>query len=87
MRLSVPIVPSNGRIHGGSVPNPFDDPSDVFLVLVNGEGQYSLWPTRVAIPSGWTQAKGKSSRDACLAHIDEHWTDMRPRSLAKTHRL
>ena len=26
------------------MPNPFDDPSAKFFVLVNQEGQHSLWP-------------------------------------------
>lgn len=25
--------------------NPFEDPEGTYLVLVNDEGQYSLWPS------------------------------------------
>ena len=32
--------------------NPFDDPNGTFLVLVNGENQYSLWPSFVEVPAG-----------------------------------
>jgi MbtH protein len=64
--------------------SPFDDPAGMFVVLVNGEGQYSLWPAFADIPPGWDLAKVASSRDDCLAHIEEHWTDMRPKSLAAT---
>jgi uncharacterized protein YbdZ (MbtH family) len=61
--------------------NPFDDPDGTFLVLVNAEGQYSLWPEFADVPSGWTAAFGPGSRNGCLAHITENWTDLRPRSL------
>ncbi|GGZ50246.1 protein mbtH [Streptomyces inusitatus] len=62
--------------------NPFEDPDGTYLVLVNDEGQYSLWPSFVEVPAGWRIAHGEDSREACLAHIEEHWTDMRPKSLA-----
>ncbi|MFF4691818.1 MbtH family protein [Streptomyces sp. NPDC003233] len=61
--------------------NPFDDNEAVFSVLVNGEGQYSLWPVFADIPEGWTAEITEGSREACLAYIEEHWTDMRPKSL------
>lgn len=61
--------------------NPFDDTDARFLVLVNDEGQHSLWPVFVDSPAGWTAAFGEDSRDACLAYIEENWTDMRPKSL------
>jgi uncharacterized protein YbdZ (MbtH family) len=61
--------------------NPFDDETGNFLVLVNDEDQYSLWPTFVDIPGGWQQVFGAAGRAECLAYVEEHWTDMRPRSL------
>ncbi|MEU4080939.1 MbtH family protein [Streptomyces venezuelae] len=63
------------------MPNPFDDQNGTFLVLVNDEEQYSLWPAFARTPEGWTVALGESSHDAALAYVEEHWTDMRPRSL------
>ncbi|WP_030171572.1 MbtH family protein [Spirillospora albida] len=63
--------------------NPFEDPDGRFLVLVNAEGQHSLWPSFAEVPAGWDTAFGEDSRDACLAYIEENWTDMRPRSLAE----
>jgi MbtH protein len=62
--------------------NPFDDEDGTFYALVNDEGQYSLWPTFVPVPAGWTVTHGPGARQECLDHIEEHWTDMRPRSLA-----
>lgn len=68
------------------MPNPFDDPDGVFLVLDNEEGQHSLWPAAIAVPAGWRRILGPTGRQACLDHIDEHWNDLRPRSLAALER-
>ena len=61
--------------------NPFDDHEGVFYVLVNEEGQHSLWPHFAPVPAGWEIVHGEDSRDACLEYIETHWTDMRPKSL------
>lgn len=61
--------------------NPFDDENGEFLVLVNHEAQYSLWPTFREIPAGWNQVGPKGKRRECLDWIEANWTDMRPRSL------
>ncbi|RSS94177.1 MbtH family protein [Streptomyces sp. WAC02707] len=63
--------------------NPFDDTDGRFLVLVNDEGQHSLWPSFARVPGGWTTAFGEESRDACLAYVEANWTDLRPRSLVR----
>lgn len=63
--------------------NPFEDPEGSYYVLVNEEGQHSLWPSFVDVPEGWTIAHGTDSRDACLEYVEQHWTDMRPKSLAR----
>ncbi|MGQ0679410.1 MAG: MbtH family protein [Actinomycetota bacterium] len=61
--------------------NPFEDPEATYLALINYEGQYSLWPTFIDVPSGWNVAHPADTREACLDYINEHWTDMRPKSL------
>lgn len=61
--------------------NPFDDANGVFRVLMNDEGQYSLWPNFAVIPAGWDSVSGPDSRQACLDYIESRWLDMRPRSL------
>ncbi|MFJ1749634.1 MbtH family protein [Streptomyces sp. NPDC088116] len=63
--------------------NPFDDPDAEFLVLVNHEGQHSLWPGFAEVPDGWDVAHGRDTREACLGYIEENWTDMRPKSLVE----
>ncbi|MGW2085008.1 MbtH family protein [Streptomyces sp. NPDC001880] len=62
--------------------NPFDDPEGRFLVLVNHEGQHSLWPSFAEVPGGWTAVLAENTREACLDYIEANWTDLRPRSLA-----
>jgi len=64
--------------------NPFDDEDGRFLVLVNAEEQYSLWPTFAEVPAGWRTVFGGpdgSDRDSALRYVEENWTDMRPLSL------
>ncbi len=64
--------------------NPFDDENGRFVVLVNDEEQYSLWPTFAAVPTGWTVRFGGpdgTDRVDALGWVDENWTDMRPKSL------
>ncbi|MFC1421424.1 MbtH family protein [Streptacidiphilus cavernicola] len=61
--------------------NPFEDDSAQYQVLVNGEGQHSLWPSFLDVPAGWTVAHAHAARQECLAYIEQHWTDLRPLSL------
>lgn len=61
--------------------NPFDDDNGTFLVVINDEGQHSLWPDFAEIPAGWRKTFGPEKRQACLDHIEQTWTDMRPNSL------
>jgi MbtH protein len=55
-----------------------------FNVVVNGEGQYSIWPAFNDLPAGWFDATFSGSKEQCLAHIKEVWTDLRPKSLRET---
>ncbi|MFH8516601.1 MbtH family protein [Streptomyces gelaticus] len=62
---------------------PFDDEEGVYLVLVNGENQHSLWPAFCRVPAGWTVVHGKDTRKSCLEYVSAHWKDMRPAGLVK----
>ena len=55
----------------------------LYLVVVNHEEQYSLWPANRELPLGWREAGKKGLKAECLAYIEEVWTDMRPLSLRK----
>jgi MbtH protein len=58
-----------------------DDDARAYLVVLNDEEQYSIWPADRPLPDGWQRDGTEGSKQQCLAHIDEVWTDMRPRSL------
>jgi MbtH protein len=60
----------------------FDDELQVdYIVVVNDEEQYSIWPSGQRIPAGWQPAGKSGSKRACLEWIDATWTDMGPRSV------
>ena len=65
------------------MPNPFEDPDGTYLVLVNSEGQFSLWPAFIEVPPGWNITLGQNTRQQCLDYINENWVDMRPLSLVE----
>jgi MbtH protein len=52
-----------------------------FLVVINHEEQYSIWPADQEPPAGWRATGFAGGRAECLAHVDQVWTDLRPRSL------
>ncbi|MFF9350695.1 MbtH family protein [Streptomyces sp. NPDC014734] len=61
--------------------NPFDDTEGKFLVLMNQEEQYSLWPSFIEVPEGWRTVLDETDRNTCVEFIEKNWTDMRPKSL------
>jgi MbtH protein len=54
---------------------------DEFVVVVNAEEQYSIWPGFKKVPSGWEILGVRGSKQECIDYINSVWTDMRPRSL------
>ncbi len=63
----------------------WDDEEDTstYLVVINHEEQYSIWPDYKEIPKGWRAVGKTGKKDECLTYIKEAWTDMRPLSLRK----
>lgn len=57
------------------------DPTTLYRVVVNDEEQYSIWPQHKRDAPGWSDAGFAGTRDRCLDHIEERWTDLRPRSV------
>lgn len=55
----------------------------IYMVVMNHEEQYSIWPASREVPIGWTDVGKSGNKDECLAYIKEVWTDMRPLSLRK----
>ena len=54
---------------------------DRFQVVLNDEEQYSIWPAGRDVTPGWHGTGVTGTKAECLAHIEQVWTDMRPRSL------
>lgn len=59
----------------------FDDENANYLVVINGEEQYSIWPAGRDLPNGWRPVGAPRAREECLDHIERVWTDMRPKSV------
>lgn len=60
------------------------DDSNTYVVLINDEEQYSLWPEFKKIPDGWRAVGMKGTRQECSGYVDKVWTDMRPLSLRQS---
>jgi len=54
-----------------------------FKVVVNDEGQYSLWPEEKILPSGWRGDGSVGTKEECIEHIKKIWTDLRPLSVRR----
>jgi MbtH protein len=52
-----------------------------YQVVVNEEEQYSIWLAGRDVPAGWLAEGTEGTEDECIAHIEQVWVDMRPRSL------
>jgi MbtH protein len=57
------------------------DEETSWLVVMNDEEQYSIWAAGRTVPAGWRAVGVEGSQQECLAHIEQVWTDMRPKSL------
>lgn len=60
-----------------------EDEDEQYVVVVNDEAQYSIWPAGRELPAGWRPVGEPAARQECLDHIAEVWTDMRPLSLRR----
>lgn len=54
-----------------------------YVVVKNDEEQHSVWPADRELPLGWKAVGFTGPRQACLDHVAEVWTDMRPLSLRR----
>jgi MbtH protein len=59
------------------------DDARTWIVVMNDEEQYSIWSADDPVPSGWQPIGVTGSREECLHHIDQVWTDLRPLSLRR----
>ncbi|MDQ0297942.1 MbtH protein [Salibacterium salarium] len=58
--------------------HPFEKEDILYVVLLNDQGQYSLWPAFLEVPPGWEVVYEQNSRKACIAFVESNWSDMRP---------
>lgn len=60
-----------------------EEPNDTqrYKVVINHEEQYSIWPEERENALGWKDEGFSGEKQACLDHIENVWTDMRPLSL------
>lgn len=61
-----------------------DEKEEEFNVVINPEGQYSIWFADREPPAGWSLEGKKGTKQACLEHISAVWTDMRPLSIRQS---
>ena len=59
----------------------WDSEGGGYLVLVNDEEQFSIWPEDTRIPDGWRGEGMRGARTECLDYVQRVWKDMRPRTL------
>jgi MbtH protein len=74
----VPVIP-----YFAEPEEPMEDDIQSYVVVLNDEEQYSIWPAGRDLPLGWRGDGVRGSREECLARIGEVWTDMRPLSLRR----
>jgi len=60
-----------------------NDDKTVWKVVLNHEEQYSIWPADRENALGWKDEGKSGTKQECLDHIKNVWTDMRPLSLRK----
>ena len=77
--MSNPLA--NGSVYSDDSDDSGNSSGLTWLVLVNDENQHALWPVLRPVPEGWREVGPEGSKPDCLAWIDSHWTDMRPKSL------
>jgi amino acid adenylation domain-containing protein/thioester reductase-like protein len=60
---------------------PSQSPGEAYRIVVNEEGQYSIWPAALIVPPGWRQEGRPTRKEACLAVITAKWPDIVPASV------
>jgi MbtH protein len=60
-----------------------DDDNRTYVVVMNEEEQYSMWPDAHPVPAGWRVLDRRGTKRECLDFIDCEWTDLRPLSLRR----
>jgi MbtH protein len=80
LRRTFPSVFSLNPVNGEEAMS-IDNPETEFTVVMNDQEQYSIWPTYRPVPAGWQAVGVTGNKSECLEHINQTWTDQRPRRL------
>jgi len=48
---------------------------DLYLVVRNDQGQYSIWLADRRVPDGWTPVGEAEPKEECLVRIERLWPD------------
>jgi uncharacterized protein YbdZ (MbtH family) len=51
--------------------NPFDDDESLYFALKNNGDFYSIWPSFIDIPPGWSLVAGPALRVEILSYIEQ----------------
>ncbi|QQK77680.1 MbtH family protein [Salicibibacter cibarius] len=55
--------------------DPRENEDEQYRVLMNQNGQYSIWRIDLPVPDGWTIVF-EQNYNACLEYIDTHWKEL-----------
>lgn len=53
------------------------------IVVRNDEEQHSIWFADRELPAGWYPEGFRGSKQECLDHIEQVWTDITPLSVRR----
>lgn len=51
-----------------------------FLVVINDDRSYSIWPEELTLPKGWKEVGFRGNKEVCLQYIKDVWTDLSPQN-------
>jgi len=51
---------------------------ELYRVVVNPHGQYSIWAVGRALPTGWSAEGSSATREQCLDRIESIWSAIAP---------
>jgi MbtH protein len=54
-----------------------------YRVVVNDEGQHSIWPSERSVPIGWRAISDALPKPDALRFIAERWSDITPLSVQR----
>jgi MbtH protein len=56
-------------------------PDSIYIVMINQEEEFSIWPANRELPLGWNRYKSfVGNREIVLGYIKEIWTDQKSRN-------